>query len=328
MKLRHLFAPAFAALTLGLPALTEAASPSGVYVGASADNVELVQIIQTPDGRIAGRIEDVTLSKDGAIQDNSIVVEGAGDGRQITLSPKSILMSGNVPGASGFLDGNLLDLSWQGGHRILQRADAYAFEAAVSVLRERSVQLIADRDARNSAAAKAAAIQNLLQSRQALSDGLSRFAEMAARAKVYLSNADERYATLAEAAQHKHTKQRIFASTSGFGVDAMSAGTDAQAIMGQIDGLHAQVYAMRGEVHLAAEQMRGQISSFELACSGAALQSDGVAAGICGDLTVDKEKLTSVVGPLQGAFDDAEAAFQNGVAHASEREHLIRKLFQ
>ena len=53
----------------------------------------MVQIIRTPDQRLAGRIEEVSLGSDGSVQDNSIAMDGAADGSQVTLSPKSELQS-------------------------------------------------------------------------------------------------------------------------------------------------------------------------------------------------------------------------------------------
>lgn len=69
---------------------------SGVYLGSTPDFVELVQIVKTPDGRLAGRIQSTSLNEKGEIATGSFTLEGATDGKQVILSAKSLLIQGDL----------------------------------------------------------------------------------------------------------------------------------------------------------------------------------------------------------------------------------------
>ncbi|GJL94291.1 MAG: hypothetical protein DHS20C05_06960 [Hyphococcus sp.] len=116
------------------------AEVSGVYIGTTPNIVELVQIVKTPDGRIAGRIESTVLDENGELETSAFTIEGAADGKQVILSTKSILFSGDIS-LTGFVDKDLLDLSWPEGRRTYQRGDSYDYQAAVTGLKERSLQI-------------------------------------------------------------------------------------------------------------------------------------------------------------------------------------------
>ena len=314
------------ALTVGFPVSADGATVSGVYVGASADNVQMVQIVRTPDGRLVGRIEDVTLAPNGSVQDNAMAMDGAADGQQITLSPKAGFIATFGGSVSGFVDGDLLDLSWQGGHSVLRRSDAYGFEAAVAALHTRSAQMAADRQARDAAQAKLVAAQSLRQLAQNLTDRLDALDRTTAKVTVALAQVDDQYAGLGRAAQHKRSQQRVLSELSGYGVASMSAGTDAQGIIVQMNGLRGTVNGMRGTAHTAVETIRQELSSIELGCRNDPIGS--TAGDPCRDLAAEKARLDATVEPLQAAFDQAENAYADAVAQANERPHLFRRLFQ
>jgi hypothetical protein len=42
---------------------------------------------------------------------------------------------------SGFVDGDLLNLSWLGGHHTYQRGDTYSYQASVSGLQARAIEI-------------------------------------------------------------------------------------------------------------------------------------------------------------------------------------------
>jgi len=320
------FAAMAAALIFGVPTLTQAAGVSGVYVGATADKVIMVQIVQTPDGRLAGRVENVSLASDGSIKDDSVAMDGAADGRQFTISPKSALVATFTDSATGFIDGDLLDLSWQGGHDTLRRSDAYGFETAVAALHTRAAQIVADRDARNATAAKAAAGMALLQAAQRLEDQVDALDQNSTRVIAELAQADDRYAALSQASQHKRQQQRVFAVLGGMGVQSMSAGTDAQGLMVQMEGIHGQVNGLAANVRADLDSVRRTLSEVALAC-----RIDPVGGGVadpCPGLGAQKSRLDGIIQTLQGSFDKAEASYGQAVAHADDRPHLLRRLLQ
>ena len=306
--------------------MTAASSISGVYVGATGDTVQLVQIVRTPDGRLAGRLEEVGLVADGSIKDETIALDGAADGGQITLAPKSILISGNAASLSGFIDGDLLDLSWQGGHLTLKRADSYAFEAAVTGLKTRSSMIIADRDAKAQAADRAARTRYLLQSAQTLNEEVSSLQRDLPQIQQRLEQTRADYARLQIDGSHFRHRQAALAETVGFAVPAMRAGVDAQGRDVDLQGVHIGAAAFRNEVEIRMAAARRDLSKVQLACRGFATASDANVEASCRDADTQGDSLAKVSGDVESSFDATEASFQHPARYVPIGRRLLSGL--
>ncbi len=303
-------------------------SISGVYVGATGDTVQLVQIVRTPDGRLAGRLEEVGLVADGSIKDETIALDGAADGGQITLAPKSILISGNAASLSGFIDGDLLDLSWQGGHLTLKRADSYAFEAAVTGLKARSAMIIADRDAKAQAADRAARTRDLLQSAQTLNEEVSSLQRDLPQIQQRLEQTRADYARLQIDSSHLRHRQAALAQAVGFAVPAMRAGVDAQGRDVDLQGLHAGAVAFRSQTESQIAAARRDLSKVQLACRGFEPASDASVGASCRDADLQGDLLAKVSGDAESSFDATEAAFQHPATYVPIGRRLINAMTQ
>jgi hypothetical protein len=83
-------------------------------VGKGDNGAFLVQIVQTADGHLTGRYEQVVLQPDGKLDDLNASVTGATDGRTVAITIKpSELLAGSFP-VSGTVDGHLLHLTGGG----------------------------------------------------------------------------------------------------------------------------------------------------------------------------------------------------------------------
>ena len=95
-------------LILAFGGLTAFGTPnaSGIYIINTPREVDLVQLIQTPDGKLTGRLEETTLAADGAIGDNVVAVDGAVSQRDLMFKPASVWVGG-LSGTGTFTDNDL-----------------------------------------------------------------------------------------------------------------------------------------------------------------------------------------------------------------------------
>jgi hypothetical protein len=300
---------------------------SGVYVGASADTVQLVQIVRTPDGHLAGRVEEVTLTPDGSIKDSTLPLDGASDGDQLVLTPKSALLEANATSMTGFVSGDLLDLSWQGGHRTLKRADAYAFEAAVTGLKARSAMIVAQARARALEAKRANDLNTLLSVTQTLADEVAGIGRDLPSVEGRLAAIQASYHDLQVAAARDRHRQQYMLAQPGFAVAAMRSGTNAQGAEVQLAGLHGEAAALHGELALRFKTTRGRVSETQVACRSLGTGPEPQVGRACLESSMALAELDALAGRATTAFNSAEAVYQHPADYVSPGRALFQKLF-
>lgn len=101
-------------------------SITGVYLGKMRDSMILVQLIATPDGKISGRGEIVSVLTSGEIRNASFPLTGSVDEGQIILKVDLLLGIGKTIG--GTFDENTLHLISENSSFDLTRGDLKAFE--------------------------------------------------------------------------------------------------------------------------------------------------------------------------------------------------------
>jgi hypothetical protein len=118
------------------PALAD--GMSGTYVGKGDNSAFLIQIVQTGNGPLTGRYEQVVLQPDGKLDDMNAAITGATDGQTIviTITP-TYLLAGSFP-VSGTIEGHTLHLSGGGnGYNLtlnLLRSNEADFRSQVAIL--------------------------------------------------------------------------------------------------------------------------------------------------------------------------------------------------
>jgi hypothetical protein len=290
---------------------------SGVYLGASANDVILVQIVKTPDGRLAGRIEQVILQSDGRLEDNSQTIEGAADGAQITFAHKSVLES--TGSATGFIDHDMLDLSWEGAHRVLKRGDAYAFEAAVTGLRAQSAQIGAEHDARSAIAVY-----------QHLKDEIATLEHQAPGVRATLRDTETRYVALFHERDLQNWRLKVINATgNGTSAHAMRAEAAEQRATNSIEGLHGEVERFKVALDTHLRSARADLSSLQIICDRVSSSpKDDTAKTMCKGIAYDRQALIDIADGVESSFKSAEHAFRNPPPFESPARAFVKGLLR
>jgi hypothetical protein len=118
---------------------------SGTYVGKGSNSAFLMQIVETKDGQLTGRYEEVVLQPTGKIDDTNAIIAGAVSGPTVVVTIKGAeFLAGDIV-ASGTIEGRALHLTG-GGHGVnltlnLLKADEADFRTWVAALtRQQAVQ--------------------------------------------------------------------------------------------------------------------------------------------------------------------------------------------
>jgi hypothetical protein len=107
---------------------------SGIYVSASDRQVTLVQLVETKDGTLTGRSEELSISSSGDVKDRSVPLDGAASGGNLVFKPASVWFGGLQ--ATGTLTRDGLALTTGGNTSIFSRSNMENYQAAVARLRE------------------------------------------------------------------------------------------------------------------------------------------------------------------------------------------------
>jgi hypothetical protein len=133
---------------------------SGIFVANSERQATLVQLVQTPDGRLTGRVEEMAVQAGGQIKDDVEPLDGAASRHDLTLTSKPVSF---LPGVSmtGKVDGDTLTLVGQGTSIQARRSSLDGYQAAVARLRT-----LAQTEQRQAAEARAAQEARAAESRR------------------------------------------------------------------------------------------------------------------------------------------------------------------
>jgi len=138
--------------------LTACGTPdaSGIYVATSDHDATLIQLVQTPDGKVTARLQTATIGADGVVATKSGDADGSVSGNDLILRPASAWFGGLQ--ASGTFTGSALTLTGQGGTVTVKRSTLDAFDKAVA-----NLQSVAAERRTEIAGAKAKLNQQLAQ---------------------------------------------------------------------------------------------------------------------------------------------------------------------
>lgn len=130
---------------------SSARSVSGAYLNRGRDFVELLQITAKADGSLEGTLTHATLKNDGSLSQENSPIEGATDGRSITV----VLKRGSALSMSGTFDDGVIALTLPDGVARYVESDPMAYQAAVQQMRVRgaAIQLQRHIDEENKAVA-------------------------------------------------------------------------------------------------------------------------------------------------------------------------------
>lgn len=127
------------------PSVASADHISGTYVGRSPAAAYLLQLVETPDGRLTGRFEQFVLRPGGKTEDMNAAITGAANGGTVVISIKPTgLLSTAIP-ASGSLQGDALHITGSANGSsfgmTLVRGDESGFRSQVTALSQRANEI-------------------------------------------------------------------------------------------------------------------------------------------------------------------------------------------
>lgn len=112
--------------------------PSGIYVAKSDAEVAMVQLVETPDHRLTGRIETTSMSPTGELNGQVIALDGAASDDEITVMMKPLAFLGAGITATGQVKGTHLALSARDLNFSGVRTNLSSYQAAVADLRKKA----------------------------------------------------------------------------------------------------------------------------------------------------------------------------------------------
>ena len=131
---------------------------SGIYVAASDRRVELIQIVETKDGILSGRLEEISVNANGAVEDHTTPLDGAASGKELMFKPTSAWFGGLQATGSLTLCG--LTLTGNGNTVNVARSGMGNYQAAVAHL-----QTVAANDRKRIATANVLQVRKVAESR-------------------------------------------------------------------------------------------------------------------------------------------------------------------
>ena len=219
---------------------------SGTYVGKGNNGAFLIQIVETADGHLTGRYEQVVLQPTGGIDDMNAAITGAADGQTVVVTIKpSVLLSSSMA-ASGTIQGRLLHLTGGGnGNNLtlnLIRSDEAEFRAQVVALTEQARQINDARARRVSAQRQAQIAADQLAALQSLTERIIVFTTKADVELPKFSSAEQRYQNITT-----HMRNGLSRERSIYG------GGQASVARGQISVAINQISIQATQLHLGIE---------------------------------------------------------------------------
>lgn len=307
---------------LAILALTSCGKPnvSGVYIHAADREVTLVQLIQTPDGKLTARLEETTVGLDGVVNDKSANADGAVSGHDLLLRPASAWYGGVQ--ASGTISGAQLTLTGDGFTVSAERSTLEGYGKAVAHLRA-----VAAGDRRRIAAANAVR------------------ATQAATAQAADDLASTQRAIVAEANQLRAYANQLNASIANSPNFAKQAAANTARITRMVETAPRLSDVDRGQLAVAANQLEVATNQIEVARSQYAIglnQIIGNAAPIEASLqkfcsspqavrfTVQCSAASSSIAEMRSAFSHGQMAFmpykQQLLAELDRQATMIQKI--
>lgn len=280
---------------------------SGIYVVKSDNEAALIQLVQTPDGKVTGRVQSARIGSDGVIANNTGNADGSVSGNELILRPTSVWFGGVE--ASGTFNGSTLTLTGYGGTITAERSTLQDFDKAVARL-----QSVAAERRTAVADAKLKSDQQLAQA-QAERETANRASQISNAA----ARLDEFTARLNEALAHSPDFGKLASANTA----RIARMVQAAASMGNVQ---------RGQLSVAANQVEVDTNQIEVARSQYAIGLNGIVsdAKAAAD-PIAKFCPAQVAAPLAEPCAKAKAAatrfataFQQGTASFTPQRQRVQ----
>jgi hypothetical protein len=260
---------------------------SGTYVGKGPNSAFLVQLVQTSDGHLTGRYEQVVLQASGKIERMNAAVTGASDASTVvvTIRPTELL-SGSIT-ASGTIEGSTLHLAGAGyGTSLtlhLLKSDEESFRAEVANLAEQAQQIVTARAQQETEQRQLKARTDLLAHLEDLASKMTRASGKIDTELPKFPPIEQRYRTITDLMRAALARER-----------SIYGGGQAGVARSQISVAITQATIEADQIHIAVENAQKEFEG-----QAGPLLRDGVdVSAKCDTHRVDSADLSSACSKL------------------------------
>ncbi len=248
------------------PAMAFSDEISGICVARTQTAAFLLQLVETPDGRVVGRFEQLVLQPNGTTVDTNASITGAANGRSVVLSIRPTGLLPTVIPASGSVRGQVLRVAGGAAGQpfgiSLVRGDVSDFNSYVGTIEQHGRQITA----------RATEQQDIQREASDLGALLARIERLVRSQDDYVRRADIESTKLASTANRYHSViQRMRAAMAR--EQAIQGGGPASLERGQIAGAIRQVNVAMLQPHssalIAYSQYRSVTAKLEMAVGSA-----------------------------------------------------------
>jgi hypothetical protein len=282
---------------------------SGIYLHAADRRVTLVQLVQAKDGKVSGRLEDVTIGADGSVNDQAVAMDGEASGHDLMLKPGTAWYGG--VNASGSFSGNQLALAGAGFALTARKSSLANYQTAVAKLRS-----LAARRSRQVAVA---------QSAQQAQAGAARLAqaEQAAQAQTIQDASNKTEAIESATVQLGVDTARLNAGVAQSPNFGQQSAANTARIAGMMQAAPTVSATQRSQLILAANQVEVGTNQIAAARSQYAIALDQIfqharpiaeqIQAFCGSAQgAQGAQFAQVCGPAKAAAADYQASLTRG----------------
>ena len=283
-------------------AFSNASSVSGIYVQKFKNGVVFVQIVVTPDGKVAGRGESVFVLADGKLKKRSFPLEGSIDGNQISLKSNEIFGLGQA--LSGTVDGETLRLTSDNGQMNLVKSDLDTFAQEKSKLAASGAAIVgANQEAKFQAEAKDY-LDKISSDGKNLEIKISKLSQVESKGENFLKQIRQRRNLIVEQIELLRTKIPLVSAYDGGAMEA-----NIGALMAELGALRSQFDANIFEWVGVYDELQTSLKSFKSRC----------------DRWV--ENYSSTLPPRCNSFQTYFASYQSSRANMHNKYNKAAKMF-
>lgn len=261
----------FALLMGGLLSATPsfAGNLSGSYLGKGEQFVVFLQLVQTDDGKVVGRLRQSLLRPAGDVQAFDASLSGAANGDQFVGKLERSSVLGSDAAISGQLAGNRLLLQGPGEQRIhLQRGQEAEYQKSVAVLQAEASAFRQAATSRDKQKQAEQVLRNAAERIDRLAGRVAAFAEKEPRTVAQLSSTAQKYE---EVSARMEALLGSLRDTAGRSPEAVSkrSSLGASTLHASIEAEHAriEVNQARGDFEREATYLERALADAAKACA-------------------------------------------------------------
>lgn len=300
---------------------------TGAYSKTSPTAALLFDLVEAEHGKLAGRMDSVTLMADGSVQDRTAAVEGQADGVHLSLTIKPEELLATPETISAERNGGELHISGKGFDGVVKRQPLKAFEDGVKAIKAKSAE-ITTANARAAATAKLVADQAQANAQRArliyqlkfdtqnLKGQIALLLGRMDRLKPTSEKLIAAFVRQTDKIEELLRRERSFTGVAQRGQVSVAISQAVMETERQIDDVTNGAQGLSNAIHDANEQAK-QISA---RCSAPQATSDASVASSCAALLDDDLRLKKAAELARPTLQELQASYQRELARQKRLE--------